>query len=139
MSCNVFITVNFLSKASIATFNTTWIRSLTCVSSQMIIEVVPFSKMHITANRITLKKCNLSFCYRISISKDSILVSLRNFFFDLHGRQIKCSSILHFNYYSFGNFRFKPVQVKLVPGNMLDYTIIVFFLDKIHNFWTRIR
>ena len=53
MDRNVFPQVNFLSEAGTASFDQAWKWSLSCVSSKVIKEIVPFPKRHAAVEEAT--------------------------------------------------------------------------------------
>ena len=68
MTFHVLVQVAFLSECQLAVLlNSIWagVWSLICVNTQMIIEVVPLSKVHWAVRVVTLQDLKISLCLRV--------------------------------------------------------------------------
>jgi hypothetical protein len=84
MNFNMFVQIRSLSEAEVAVRNRTDVGPLICMNSQMIKEIVPFSKPFIASLMITFENFDMSFRARVLISKDTKLFCIRHVLFYLN-------------------------------------------------------
>ena len=87
---NMFIQVCPLSETERTIWERAHIRSLICVDSQMIEEIVPFSEPFLTAFVIALQNFDVPLGSRIFVGENPELFGIWNVLFNLYRSEIKC-------------------------------------------------
>lgn len=84
MDLNVLVQISSLCEAEVAVRNRAHIGSFICMDSQMVEEIVPFSKPFVTSFMVAFKDLNVSLRPRVFIGKDTKLFRIRNMLFYLN-------------------------------------------------------
>jgi|LauGreDrversion4_2_1035121.scaffolds.fasta_scaffold116098_1 hypothetical protein len=84
MNFHMLVQISSLSKAEIAIFESTLIRSLICVNPKMVEEIVPFSEPFVAIFMVTFKDFDKPLRLRIFISENPELFGRWNMLLDLN-------------------------------------------------------
>jgi hypothetical protein len=80
----MFVQICSLSEAEVTVRNRTHVGPFICMNSQMIKEIVPFSKPFVASFVIAFENFYMSFRPRVLISKDTKLFRIWDMLFDLN-------------------------------------------------------